>query len=911
MLKQFRWDGLRTKIIAWSFVPTAIILGAVALFTYMAYQQVTEDLVVQRNAELSRLSANQLAFELDKYTDILINETRPGALHDPNPNVRQDALVRARNRLAIFDAGTLLVNTRGIVVGAYPERPDLFLQDFSRQPFYREMLHYPAPYYSNIMPYGIDGAEVLVIAVPIIGDLGEFDGALLGMFELGATSISALYGDIVKLRIEVTCCAMLVDGSGRAIYHTELDRIGQDLSNQDVVQRALAGEVGAVRTLDITNQASVASFAPVPGTGWAIITQESWANLTRAGQGYQRFLTLLLAMGVLIPGLVVAMGVRRITKPLEDLSHAAQDVAGGNFTQIAVARTGDEIETLGAQFNTMSAELQSLYTHLERRVEERTRELATLNAVAEVVSRSLDLDEILNDALSKVLEVLHIDAGGIYLLEPSGETLTLNAHSGLSPDFAEELETVEVEQSFFIPVSTRGEPLVVEDINTNPRMQKYTADWRGFNTVALFPLTARGNTFGALFVMNHERRVFEKQDLDLIMSISRQIAVATENARLFKAEQRRANQFRFIAEVGRQIVTILDADELMREIVQLVYDTFGYYLVTIGLVEDGQVVFKAGKKTGWPEEQFRPAALALDGPGITALVASSGKAHLAEDVSTDPTYLFWPDAAETRSELCLPLKTKTGVIGVLNLESTLTNDFDDSDQNVLQSIAQQAAIAIENAQLFGQAQELAVVQERQRLARDLHDSVTQALYGVTLYAEATTRQLAQAEPNLRLAQSHLAELRSTAQEALREMRLLIFELRPSVLAQEGLANALRHRLESVEGRSGVRVSFAQEGDLVPLSQKTEATLYWMAQEVLNNTLKHAQAGLIDVTLRQNPDCLQLTIKDDGVGFSAEEVHNQGGLGLPGMRERAAEIGARLDIMSSPGTGTTVTIEVVP
>jgi signal transduction histidine kinase len=295
--------------------------------------------------------------------------------------------------------------------------------------------------------------------------------------------------------------------------------------------------------------------------------------------------------------------------------------------------------------------------------------------------------------------------------------------------------------------------------------------------------------------------------------------------------------------------------------------------------------------------------------GITAWVAGSGEPLLVNDVEKDPRYLFWPDAAETRSELAVPLKTKSGVIGVLNVESTEVNGFDESDNLVLQSIAQQAAIAIENAQLFEQAQQLAVIQERQRLARDLHDSVTQALYGITLYAEAATRQLSQKHANYELAADHLHDLQGTAQEALREMRLLIFELRPPILEQEGLVAALRIRLDTVEVRSGVKVAFNVEGTRRPLPTKTEAGLYRIAQEALNNALKHSQATEIDVRLHYDLQGVTLEISDDGAGFDLLESASTGGFGLSGMRERATEMDGKLTIKSKPGHGTLIRAEV--
>ena len=205
-----------------------------------------------------------------------------------------------------------------------------------------------------------------------------------------------------------------------------------------------------------------------------------------------------------------------------------------------------------------------------------------------------------------------------------------------------------------------------------------------------------------------------------------------------------------------------------------------------------------------------------------------------------------------------------------------------------------------------QVEALAVVEERNRLARDLHDSVSQALYGLTLSAEAAARQLDAGDVSA--AGDQLGELRTTAQQALREMRLLIFQLRPPVLEQEGLAAALQERLQAVEGRAGVTTTLDVEGD-GRLSPAVEAELDRIGQEALNNALKHARARRIAVKLRQDEHDVALEISDDGVGFDLGTTRARGGLGLRGMAERAARVGGSLAVESRPGEGTRVRVQV--
>jgi signal transduction histidine kinase len=205
-----------------------------------------------------------------------------------------------------------------------------------------------------------------------------------------------------------------------------------------------------------------------------------------------------------------------------------------------------------------------------------------------------------------------------------------------------------------------------------------------------------------------------------------------------------------------------------------------------------------------------------------------------------------------------------------------------------------------------QVQSLAVVEERNRLARNLHDSVTQALYGLTLSTEAASRHLTAGE--IEETTTHLRDVRDTARQALGEMRSLIYELRPPALEQDGLAVALQTRLAAVATRSGLETSLTIDGD-ERLPAAVELELDRISQEALNNTLKHARASRVDIALRQNDGSVALEITDDGAGFDPGVVDGRGGMGLRGMAERTARLGGRLAIESRPGGGTRIRAEV--
>lgn len=205
----------------------------------------------------------------------------------------------------------------------------------------------------------------------------------------------------------------------------------------------------------------------------------------------------------------------------------------------------------------------------------------------------------------------------------------------------------------------------------------------------------------------------------------------------------------------------------------------------------------------------------------------------------------------------------------------------------------------------GQAEELAVAQERNRLARELHDSVAQTLYGLTLQSEAAARKLAARQ--LDQVADYLQFFQTSTQQTLQETRLLIFELRPSILDDVGLAAALQARLDAVERRSGLHCQVHLD-DVEALPPQVEMALYRIAQEALNNVLKHARADTVELALSHDGQSVHLQIADDGQGFEPQTAR-QGGYGLQGMEERAEQVGASLTLQSVPGAGTRVTVEV--
>jgi signal transduction histidine kinase len=318
------------------------------------------------------------------------------------------------------------------------------------------------------------------------------------------------------------------------------------------------------------------------------------------------------------------------------------------------------------------------------------------------------------------------------------------------------------------------------------------------------------------------------------------------------------------------------------------------------LLLDGEGWLRVTSSSGVPPPVLERLAI---GESFAGLVVDQGKPLLLSDPESQiQAYYRSPDL---EALLAIPLKADETIIGALDVINK-PGGFGEEDIQIMRPFADQAAVAIKNAQLHERAEQLAVVQERQRLARELHDSVTQALYSVNLYAEAT--RMALSTGKIEVATNNLQELHNMAREAMLDMRLLVFELHPPALEEEGLASALRTRLDAVEARSGIQTEFQVEGDSqIPLAVEEE--LYRIAQEALNNAVKHARAERVIVRLEGNGECFRLQVQDNGTGFDLETAGKGGGRGLHSIEERVKRLNGELTIDTVQGEGTTLRVEV--
>jgi signal transduction histidine kinase len=309
------------------------------------------------------------------------------------------------------------------------------------------------------------------------------------------------------------------------------------------------------------------------------------------------------------------------------------------------------------------------------------------------------------------------------------------------------------------------------------------------------------------------------------------------------------------------------------------------------------------------------------GEGVVGHVAARGAPVVVEDVDADPRVArHITDAEGIRSFMHIPIEIDGQVFGVFNINYAQPRAFGGEEQRLFTALAQRAALVIENAQLYEQAQELAVVEERSRLARDLHDAVTQTLFSASLIADVLPR-IWERDPDA--GWSRLEEVRQLTRGALAEMRTLLLELRPTALVEAEMGELLHQLAEATTGRARVPVAVEVVGEC-SLPPDVKVALYRIAQEALNNVAKHAGASQATVSLhcetltppaspwegegadrgRSGRVRVELCISDDGRGFDPNRIPPDH-LGLGIMRERVEAVGATLSVKSEIGRGTEV------
>jgi signal transduction histidine kinase len=370
-----------------------------------------------------------------------------------------------------------------------------------------------------------------------------------------------------------------------------------------------------------------------------------------------------------------------------------------------------------------------------------------------------------------------------------------------------------------------------------------------------------------------------------------------------------ASAFRTMSDAVLAIAAEHTVEPILQKLVDSARELVDARYAALG-VPDGDGGFAQFLVSGMSDELIEAMGPLPRTHGLLGAILESDESYRTGDIRRDPRFTgWWPRMhPNMRSFLGVPISTEGRIIGAFYLtEKRGGDDFGLDDQQLIELLAAHAAIAIEKARLYERSRELSIVEERNRLARELHDSVSQRMFGVILTAQAALTLL---DRDPVAGREQVARVRELAQEAADELRSVVFELRPPALEREGLSTALRKHVDVLRRVHGREVRLQVDGPLTALSPEQEGHVFRIAQEALSNALRHGQADTIDVRLEGADGRVGLAVTDDGAGFDpAEGRARSRSLGLTSMEERAHAVGGRLEIRSRPGEGTEVRLEV--
>ncbi len=405
-------------------------------------------------------------------------------------------------------------------------------------------------------------------------------------------------------------------------------------------------------------------------------------------------------------------------------------------------------------------------------------------------------------------------------------------------------------------------------------------------------------------------RPFDQRDLQLAVGIGHQAALTIQRARVMETlEQRvtdRTQELMALYNVTAVASDWLDLNVILNEALVLTLEAINSTKGAIYLVDESRQVLHLAVQQGLTPELAAEAETLPADRDPTGFLTEGDQARVSPDLATDTRPFPAVLVRNFRSYVGATLRVRGKCLGVLCVFDTGERRFGLETIALLTTIADQIGVVVENTRLRKQAEQAAVTEERSRLARELHESVTQSLYTLNLFASAG--QHLAANGDMTQVQKHLDQIGELTQGALKEMRLLIHQLRFPVLSQEGLLAALRQRLEMVEQRAGVNATLEVD-HFRDLPTSLEEGLYWIALEALNNALKHSRSTAVLVRLSVHEAQVVMEIKDNGQGFDLQAAAASNGIGLVSMRERTGGFGGSFSVISAVGEGTTVRVSI--
>jgi signal transduction histidine kinase len=575
---------------------------------------------------------------------------------------------------------------------------------------------------------------------------------------------------------------------------------------------------------------------------------------------------------------------------------------------------GDHLEVF-SYYRSPMARAPSRPTRMARSAAE---EADALMRVVREISSELELRPLLTRIVEYACELLGADDGSIGLYDPTLHLMRVEAIYNMPRE--------ELGSAMAAGRGLAGAVLATDGVIAVPRygdLPGASIPRLAENAVLGMPIRGRGRLLGFFGIGARPPRKFDAQDIATLEKFASHAAIAIDNALSYRRERQRSERMALIAKISRLVAEPLEPAALAERAAQVIHDQLGYPNVVIPLLEsteEGQVLVYRAHAGAYRDVFAREYRQPAD-RGITGAALRERRAQLVNDVRSDPRYLPPPLPIDVECELAVPIVHRSEAFGVVNIESR--EPFDADDLASIQIISDTLGVALKNARLYGEARRAAVLRERQRLARDLHDSVSQLLSSINMLSQSLPAAVRKDPLEGERRAQRIDEL---ARLAFAEMRALLRELKPALLPESSAptTGSLDDLREYGLPRALVRMArmLAPEtpdvsielGEFPPQHKEHEEAIFRICQEALSNAIRHSGAQQVRIEGEVREHSVRLVLEDDGQGFDVEEAlsrpaSTEGGLGLTTMQERARALQGSVTISAAPGRGTRLTVEL--
>jgi signal transduction histidine kinase len=519
-----------------------------------------------------------------------------------------------------------------------------------------------------------------------------------------------------------------------------------------------------------------------------------------------------------------------------------------------------------------------------------------------VLAAELSLPAALQRIVELAAELTDARYGALGVLGRDG-LITAFITTGVSDDERAAIGHIPVGRGILGVLIDDARPLRLHDITEDPRSVGFPANHPPMRSFLGAPVTARGQVYGNLYMTEKAGgEAFDADDERALTLLATQAGVAIENASLYEQAQDRARRLEAVRAITTAILAGTDSGEILGLVVGQARELVGADLATLALPAGAdQLVIEAAD--GLLSEVLQGATFPASG-SVTGEVLRTGKAVALADAAADDRIAQPIVRARVGPALFIPLAVRGRTLGSLTVANARGGPpLREAAVQLVETFAEQAAVALEYARLQGQLQRLAVLEDRERIAKELHDGAIQALFAVGMGLQGST--LLASDDDLRARLQHAVE---ELDRVIRDLRNYIFGLRPGILADRQLDQALKGLVEEFGERTGVLA--IAEVDPAAAAELTgrAADVVQLAREALSNVSRHAQAATCRVSLYRSEGGGVLEVDDDGRGFDPAATTGTG-QGLRNLRERAEGLGGQAKIHSSPGEGTRVRVTI--